>query len=340
MSGGSSIDADVAGTCDAPSSESISPTADAPWDGGIPIGLADAVSGYRFYLSVERGVSANTLDGYMRDVARYCSWLAARGVSEPAGAKRADVSSYLTALFELGMAPASVERALSAIKGFHRFCVEDGIAGADPASAIPLPKTPDKLPDVLSIEQVRVLLDQPFPDGPHGIRDRAILEVLYGCGLRVSELVGLDIQSLFLDEGFVQVVGKGSKGRISPIGGTALSALTGYLERGRPLLHPKGGPPSSSPAIFLNRRGGRISRQSIHSLAVTYGERVGILGLHPHTLRHSFATHMLEGGADLRSIQEILGHSSISTTQIYTHLDRSHIREEYLTCHPRAGVRS
>jgi integrase/recombinase XerD len=192
---------------------------------------------------------------------------------------------------------------------------------------------------VVSIEDIDRLLSQPFPDSPVGLRDRAMLETLYGCGLRASELTGLDLTDLALAEGYLRVFGKGGKERLVPVAGMAVHALQAYLEHGRRYLRPKaslGG--ASSSAVFVNARGGRISRQSVFTLVRTYGARVG-LQLHPHMLRHSFATHLLEGGADLRALQEMLGHADISTTQVYTHVDRRHIREEYLTTHPRARLR-
>lgn len=309
-------------------------------EGELPDAYREVYEEFAAYLSMEKGASENTLDAYLRDVRRYCAFLEDRGVRDIAGAERRDIADYLAVLQECGFAPTSMERSLSAIKGLHKFAVSEGFAPSDPSSTVPLPKTPKRLPEVVSILDMQALLDQKFDDTPRGMRDRAILEVLYGCGIRVSELVGLDLQALFLSDGFIQVFGKGSKERIAPIGGTAASALSAYLERGRSLLHTKGVayPPEGS-AVFLNARGRRITRQAVFGIVAEYGERVGLSGLHPHTLRHSYATHMLEGGADLRTIQEILGHSDISTTQIYTHVDRSHIRDEYLTCHPRARIR-
>ena len=190
------------------------------------------------------------------------------------------------------------------------------------------------LPDVISREQAAKLLDQPFPNSPAGLRDHAVLEVLYGCGLRVSELVGLDERNVLLGQEVLRVFGKGSKERVVPILGAAARALAAYMEEGRGEL--VGRRPTS--AVFLNVRGDRISRQSIHTIVERYGRVVGIDGMHPHTLRHSFATHLLEGGADLRIVQELLGHASISTTQLYTHLNRSHIRKIYLDAHPRAHL--
>ena len=306
----------------------------------LPAGFEEPFGEFSAYLSMERGASGNTLDGYLRDVRRYCAYLDGLGIHDVRDVTRKEIASYLAALSECGYAPTSLERALSAIKRFHRFCVAERFAPNDPSSTVPLPRKPQRLPRTISIPEMQSLLDQIFEESPRGMRDKAILELLYGCGIRVSELVGLDMQRLFLDEGFIQVFGKGSKERVVPVGGTALSALVTYLERGRLLLHPKGVTgPADANAVFLNVRGKRITRQVVFTIVRTAGENVGLSDLHPHTLRHSFATHMLEGGADLRSIQEILGHSDISTTQIYTHVDRSHVRDEYLTCHPRARLR-
>ena len=294
--------------------------------------LERARSEYLGYLSVERGSSANTVEAYGRDLARYVGWLSERGVGDPEGVTRPLVEAHVAALVEVGLAPASVERAVSAIKGFHRFMVSDGICEAFPTSDLPLPSKPERLPDVISVDDAARLLDQPFPSTPAGLRDRAILEVLYGCGLRASELCGLDLRTTLLDEGLLRVFGKGDKERVVPVLGTAAEALAAYLDRGRGAL--VGRRPTQ--AVFLNARGGRLSRQSIHAIVEKYGRVAGIDGLHPHTLRHSFATHLLEGGADLRVVQELLGHANVATTQLYTHVDRSHIRRVYLAAHPRA----
>lgn len=287
---------------------------------------------YLSYLAVERGSSDNTVAAYGRDLARYVGWLAERGVSQPADVSRALVEEHVAALVDVGLAPASVERALSAIKGFHRFMVADGITEAQPAADVPLPAKPARLPDVISVADAERLLDQPFPKTPTGLRDHAMLEVLYGCGLRASELCGLDMRTVLLDEGLLRVLGKGEKERVVPMLGAAEAALTDYLERGRGKLVGR----CLTDAVFLNVRGGRISRQSVHAIVEKYGRVAGIEGLHPHTLRHSFATHLLEGGADLRVVQELLGHANIATTQLYTHVDRSHVRRVYLAAHPRA----
>ncbi|HIZ46900.1 MAG TPA: tyrosine recombinase XerD [Candidatus Olsenella pullistercoris] len=289
---------------------------------------------YLSYLAVERGSSKNTVAAYGRDLSRYLAWLAERGVREPNDVTRELVQDHVAALAGAGLAPASVERALSAIKGFHRFMVSDEISDELPTEDVPLPAKPARLPDVISRDDAERLLDQPFPSTPAGLRDHAILEVLYGCGLRASELCGLDERAVLLDEGVLRVLGKGEKERVVPVMGAAEAALVEYLERGRGAL--VGRRPTS--AVFLNARGGRLSRQSVHAIVERYGRVAGIHDLHPHTLRHSFATHLLEGGADLRVVQELLGHANIATTQLYTHVDRSHVRRVYLAAHPRAHL--
>lgn len=295
--------------------------------------LARALKEYLNYVAVERGCSRNTVLAYGRDLKNYLARLRDQGVTRPDQITRERIEEHVRHLRESGLAVSSVERAVSAIKGFHRFMVAERITLAHPAANLPLPKKPERLPDVISREQAAALLDQPFPQTAAGQRDRAMLEVLYGCGLRVSELCGLDLRRVLLDEQILRVVGKGDKERIVPIVGTAARVLEEYLGRWRPQLVSAR---VATPAVFLNNRGRRLSRQSVHAIVAKAGSVVGIDGLHPHTLRHSFATHMLEGGADLRIVQELLGHADISTTQLYTHLDRSHIREVYLEAHPRA----
>lgn len=292
---------------------------------------------YLAYLSAERGSSRATLRSYADDLEDYLVFLAEQGIGDVAEAAHEHVERYASDLRLRGYAPASVERHMAAVKGFHRFLAREDYCPSNPAGLVPLPKIPDRLPCAITVQQADALLSQPFREGPLGLRDRAILEVLYGCGLRVSELTGLDLSDLFLEEGILRVMGKGSRERAVPVGGMAQEALTAYLEAGRPKLAKSIARPT--PAVFLNARGGRISRQSVHSMVRDAGRSIGVDDLHPHTLRHSFATHMLEGGADLRAIQEILGHADISTTQVYTHVSRAHIREEYLAAHPRAGSR-
>lgn len=297
--------------------------------------MDELIGEYVAHLRVERGSSPLTVSAYAADLRDYAAFLADRGVARAADAVRADVVAYESNLFARGYAPATVDRHVSVLKGFHRFLVREGYTRRNPADTLPLPKSPDRLPDVLSIAQVSALLDALPTDGaPIDVRNRALLEVLYGCGLRASECTGLDVADCLLDEGYLRIVGKGGKERVSPISGTALRALTDYLAHARADLAPAYAPPT--PAVFLNARGGRLTRQSVHAIVARAGLSIGVANLHPHTLRHSFATHMLEGGADLRVIQEILGHADISTTQIYTHVSRAHLREEYLHAHPRA----
>ncbi len=302
---------------------------------------------YLRYLSIERGSSQNTIESYRHDLERYRLFLTTRNIICLDTITRDDVTAFITALqigndeivpgLKSALSISSTKRTLATLKGYHRFALKEGLAQTDPTATLPLPKTPAHLPDVISIEQARALLEQPFDSTPIGKRDHTILEVLYGCGLRVSELVGLDKADLFLNEEILRVSGKGEKERIAIIGSSAMSLLTDYLFNGRDQLHSKrySAPPDTR-AVFLNARGTRITRQAIFDIVAAYGRNIGLTDLHPHTLRHSFATHLLEGGADLRAIQELLGHSDISTTQIYTHVDRNHIREEYLHAHPRA----
>lgn len=297
--------------------------------------LARACAEYLDYLSVERGSSPNTVEAYGRDLGRYLAYLAQDGVTRPDEVTREEIRGHIRALEDVGLSPASVERAVSAIKGFHRFMVAEQITAVHPTAELPLPAKPSRLPDVISREQAAALLDQPFPRTASGQRDRAMLEVLYGCGLRVSELCGLDQRDVVLEDEVLRVFGKGSKERVVPVMGTAAATLASYLGEWRSGLVGR----TSVPAVFLNAHGGRISRQSVHSIVERYGRVVGIEGLHPHTLRHSFATHLLEGGADLRIVQELLGHADISTTQLYTHVDRTHVRMAYLCAHPRAHAR-
>jgi integrase/recombinase XerD len=293
------------------------------------------------YIAIEKGFSPLTVEAYGRDLKRYLIWFAEQGTDTPDGIGRESITDYLIELQSCPHppAPSSLKRLISSLRSFHRFCLREGIAASDPTATLRLPRVPATLPDALSLERVTSLLDQHFPPTPLGARDRALLEVLYGCGLRVSELVGLSRSALLLDEGFLRVTGKGDKERVVPLGGTALEALAAYLASARGHLHPRrvSAPPDSA-AVFLNRWGRRITRQGVFGIVEHYGTQVGIRGLHPHTLRHSFATHLLEGGADLRVIQELLGHADIATTQIYTHVDRAHIREEYLSTHPRAKL--
>jgi len=292
------------------------------------------------HMTVERGASAHTVDAYRRDIGSYLDLLGDRGVSSVDHITSDDVRAFISKLYHDGLAHSSTERKLASVKSFHKFLVREEVTANHPTSDVPLPKVSQRLPEVISADQAEALLSQPFEPTFAGHRDRAILEVLYGCGMRVSELIGLDMTSLDLQEGFIRVFGKNSKERDVPVAGAALRALEEYLASGRLFLRGKGRRGGIEPAaVFLNCRGGRISRQAVFGIVRKYGRRVG-LTLHPHVLRHSYATHMLEGGADLRVLQELLGHADIATTQVYTHVNRRHIREEYMSTHPRARVRS
>lgn len=289
---------------------------------------------YLSYLRIERGSSPLTVSAYATDLEDYLRFLAKQGVGCVEDVERGTLVAYESDLLDRGYAVSSIERRISVVKGFHRFLVRDGHARRNPADTLQLPPSPSRLPDVLTAAQADALLSAPVERAPIPLRNRAILEVLYGCGLRASECCGLDAGDCILDEGYLQVSGKGDKERVVPISGAALAALEDYRDNGRPQLAKPYAKPTA--AVFLNARGGRLTRQSVHALVARAGLEIGVENLHPHTLRHSCATHMLEGGADLRVIQEILGHSDISTTQIYTHVSRAHIREEYLHAHPRA----
>lgn len=290
------------------------------------------------YLAVERGASVHTISAYGGDLRAYVRHLDGRK-AEPQSASRDDVLAFIQQLQQQGMAPSTVERKVAAVKSFHAFLVREGLTENHPTLDLALPKVPTRLPGVISVDDAERLLSQPFPDGPVGYRDRAVLEVLYGCGLRVSELTALDKLDIDLEAGHLRVFGKGGKERLVPIAGAANAAMSEYLLHARPYLRArKTGARQDPSSVFVNVRGGRLTRQAVFGIVRTYGSRVG-LELHPHTLRHSFATHMLQGGADLRALQEILGHADISTTQVYTHVDRTHVLEEYLTTHPRARMR-
>lgn len=289
---------------------------------------------YINYLRIEQGVSNNTIDAYTRDLAHFEKFLKSCDPPKMINtAMREDIVNYEKELNPY-MKTSSIKRKVSAIKGMYKFLMREGDVKNNPAASIALPKPEQKLPDVLTIEKICRLLDI-MPDSTAAtLRNKAIMEVLYGCGLRVSELCGLNLQDCAISDGFLMVHGKGGKDRISPISGSAAKVLVDYIENARPELDRRA--KQSTSAVFLNSHGGRLSRQSVHTICKESGEAIKVKNLHPHTLRHSYATHMLEGGADLRVIQDILGHSDISTTQIYTHVSNSHIKEEYLAAHPRA----
>lgn len=302
------------------------------------LNIEEAMKEYLYSLRVERGASQNTIEAYSRDLGEYGDFLSKKSICSIEDITPDVISKFESFLFKSGFAASSAKRKISAIKGFHRFLVSEDILKNSPAELVQLPKVPEKLPDVISIAEICNILDSIDTSSECGLRDKALMEVLYGCGLRVSEICSLNLSNCQLDDGFLLVSGKGNKERIVPISGQALTSLQDYLTRARgPIsLRANSQAKSSQGAVFLNARGSRLTRQGVFAIVKNAGQACGIDGIHPHTLRHSFATHMLEGGADLRVIQQILGHSDISTTQIYTHIDRQHLREEYIFAHPRA----
>ena len=295
------------------------------------------------HLLVERGLSSHTIAAYRRDLARYAAFLRERGISDARRVRDRDVAAHVAAVSASTHgdgAPyraSSVVRALSSVRAFHRFLLREGQIDRDPTAGVVRPKLPRRLPRPLSVDDVARLLAQPEPSSAAGLRDRAVLETLYGAGVRISELVGLDVDDVDLEEGSVRVFGKGSKERDVPLGRYARDAIGAYLTRARPQI---AGPRSRS-ALFLNLRGGRLTRQGCAGILGKHA-RAARIGTHvsPHTLRHSFATHLLEGGADVRVVQELLGHASVATTQVYTLVTKEHLREVYFTSHPRARTRA
>ncbi|MBC7291206.1 MAG: site-specific tyrosine recombinase XerD [Actinotalea sp.] len=310
----------------------------------VPVALARALDGYLDHLAVERGLSGNTLAAYRRDLTRYLGFLAGRGLQVPGEIREDDVRAFVLHVRtgsdgQAGLAASSTARVVAAVHGWHRFCTLEGLSDDDPSRAVRPPAQPRRLPKALSTDDVERLLDAAgLGDGPVPLRDRALLELLYSTGARISEIVGLDVDELQLDPSgsSVRVLGKGSKERVVPVGSFAREAVEAYLVRARPLLAAAG---RGGPAVFLNTRGARLSRQSAWAVLRQAAHRAGLPradDVSPHTLRHSFATHLLAGGADVRVVQELLGHASVTTTQIYTHVSVETLREVYVAAHPRA----
>ncbi len=302
--------------------------------------LDRAVRGYLDHLAVERGLAANTLASYRRDLRRYATFLTLEGVSDPAAITEQHVSGFLRSLREgdgdhQALSASSAARTVVAVRGLHRFLVQEGVVPDDAAVTVRPPTPPRKLPKAIPVADVERLLAAAGSDGsPLGLRDRALLEMLYATGARISEAVGLDRDDVDEESGTVLLRGKGAKERIVPVGSYAREALAAYLVRARPSLVAAG---RGTPALFLNARGGRLSRQSAWTVLRTVAVRAGLsTPVSPHTLRHSFATHLLDGGADVRVVQELLGHASVTTTQVYTLVTVDQLREVYAAAHPRA----
>lgn len=292
------------------------------------------------HIDVERGLARATVAAYRSDLERYVSFLKSRGVASPDAIAKQDVEDYVAALDAAGESARSKARRLAAVHEFHRFALGRNAVAADVSAGVKAPKGAATLPDVLTVDEVARLLEAVPVEGddPVMLRDKALLEFMYATGCRVSEAVGADLDDIDLDVRAARLMGKGSKQRLVPVGGCACTAMRRYLELSRPVLEAKdrSGRPERR-AVFLNKRGRRMSRQSVWEVVKAAGERARIgKPLHPHTLRHSFATHLIQGGADVRTVQELLGHASVTTTQIYTHVSPESLIEMYLTSHPRA----
>ncbi|HEX2895637.1 MAG TPA: site-specific tyrosine recombinase XerD [Marmoricola sp.] len=319
-----------------------------------PTALVRAIRTYLDHLGVERGLAENTLKSYRRDLRRYAEYLDAHGIDDLDAVTEPTVVGFLMALREGDrdhppLSAASAGRTVEAVRGFHKFAVKDGLARIDPSVGVRPPAPAKRLPKALPLADVEAILDAAGSPGTVlALRDRALLEVLYGTGARISEAVGLDVDDVDLGDpdsagGTVLLRGKGSKERVVPLGSYARDALSAYLVRGRPELvsagstTTKGAATERAGALFLNARGGRLSRQSAWTVIVRSAERAGVQAdVSPHTMRHSFATHLLEGGADVRVVQELLGHASVTTTQVYTLVTVDTLREVYAAAHPRA----
>ncbi|MGA1434650.1 MAG: site-specific tyrosine recombinase XerD [Candidatus Kapaibacteriota bacterium] len=300
----------------------------------LPLSLKRELQSYKRFLALEKGVSENTITAYMFDIELFVLHAHSQGIVRFDEIQISTVNSFLMMLEELGLALSSRTRTLSSLRGFFSFLFTNKSIDTDITEKAELPKSRRTLPDTLSIDEMLSILEQPDTSTLPGIRNRAILELLYACGLRVSELCGLKQRDMLLEQEVIRVFGKGSKERIVPIGSSALDWVGQYQEEVRPHFMKVG--KATDDIVFLNQRGTGISRMSVWSIVSEATKQAGIeKHVHPHTFRHSFATHLLEGGADLRALQEMLGHSDISTTQIYTHIDREFIRQVHKTYHPR-----
>ncbi len=294
--------------------------------------MKELISSFLDFLSVERGLARNTISSYGHDLKEYSDFISASGRSGAGSATKNDIVNFMFSQKDRGISPVSIARRLAAIRMFYRFLVRERIISDDPTNLIDSPKLWKKIPETLSVNEAEALLSAPDPGTKQGIRDRAVLEMLYATGMRVSEAVNLRIEDINTEVGFLRCIGKGNKERVVPLGKKAITAVSKYLSSSRPSFL-KG---RSSDFLFVSRVGGKISRQSLWKLIKRYAVRAGIKKpMKPHIFRHSFATHLLEHGADLRSVQEMLGHSNISTTQIYTHINKDRLKAVHKMFHPR-----
>ncbi len=289
--------------------------------------------GYKAWLQLEKSLSDHSVEAYLRDLDKLSSWLLlTQQPKDPSAITLNDLQAFIQWIVEMNLSPTSQARIISGIKSFYRYCLLEKICHSDPSSLLDAPKLKRRLPDILSFEEIESIIEQIDRSKPEGMRNRAILETLYSCGLRVSELVGLRISQLYLDVGFIRVVGKGNKERLVPIGKEASKHIRLYKDQVRVHQPVK---PGSEDVLFLNQRGTGLSRVMIFLMIKDLVQKAGIRKIvSPHSFRHSFATHLIEGGADLRAVQEMLGHESITTTEIYTHLDREFLRRTLDNFHP------
>jgi len=294
---------------------------------------------YIQFIKLEKGLSTNSIVSYKNDLNRYLQFLIVeKKITDLAGVTLSHIEDFLNFLIDNELlAASSLARNISSIRGFHEFAVVEGISVANPAELVDLPKKAQKLPEILDTVEIEAMLDTPDTSKPAGIRDKAILECLYGTGMRVSELTDLETDRMFFEIGFIRVIGKGSKERLVPVGEIAQEALEHYIEQARPLFFNPKKAAKARNKIFLNQRGGALTRMSVWNIVQKAAKEADVTKkVYPHIFRHSFATHLLEGGADLRAVQEMLGHSSILTTEIYTHVDRSLLHQTHKQFHPRA----
>ncbi len=288
---------------------------------------------YLATLKLERNLAGNTVSSYKNDISSLVTYLKSIGISDPSLISKKELNLFFASLNKIGLSSNSAARYYSSIKGFFKYLILQNYIKENPMEKISSPKLKKGLPLVLSVNELDSILSIPDISSTLGLRDKALLELLYACGVRVSELIGLKISDLFFSEDMIRVFGKGSKERLIPVGSSAVKWVNEYLTKSRPLLQKK---LKSENYLFLNKRGTRLSRMGIWKIVVRYVNEAGIKkDIHPHTFRHSFATHLLEGGADLRAVQEMLGHADISTTQIYTHIDREYIKQVHKDFHPR-----
>lgn len=294
------------------------------------------IRGFKNYLRLEKSLSANSLDAYLHDVEKLTQYLEIAGIQKAPAAITADeLHQFLRWVSELGLAAASQARILSGIRAFYKYQLMEDLIKEDPTELLEGPKLGRKLPDTLDYKEIEMLLDAIDRSTPEGERNRAMLEVLYGCGLRVTELITLQISNIFPNEGFVRVTGKGDKERLIPIGSSALKQVLLYIQQVRVHIQPK---PAAVDTVFLSKRGTGITRVLVFTIIKNLAKKIGMKkSISPHTFRHSFATHLVEGGADLRAVQQMLGHESITTTEIYTHMDREFLKTVVNRFHPRAG---